>query len=150
MKHPSKAEWHAYIARRLPPGEHHVYETHLYTCDECLSVYMACIHEQAAELPQLRDDATFAKEVMSRVRKKTSPDSRQTFYKRTLVHYGAAAIVTLLLMMSGMFQGMLSFVADVESLTVAEEKMSLSDQLMERAGSVLDSLDVTTGRGRHE
>lgn len=150
MKHPSRAEWNDYIARRLPVARYEQYEMHLYTCDECLSVYMTCIHEQAPDMPQLRDEAAFTEKIMTSIRKKKSPAVRPSFYKRTIVHYGAAAIVTLLLLATGMFQGMLSLVSDVESLTVTEQRMSLSDHLMERAGSVLDSLDVTTRRDRHE
>lgn len=150
MKHPSKAEWNDYIARRLPIAQYERYELHLYTCDECLSVYMRCINEQASDMPQLHDEAAFTEKVITSIRKKKSPAVRQTFYKRTLVHYGAAAIVTLMLMTTGTFQGILSLVSDVESLTNTEQRASLSDHLMERAGSVLDSLHVTTRRDRHE
>lgn len=148
--HPSKAKWNDYIARRLPVAQYEQYEMHLYTCDECLFVYMTCINEQASDMPQLHDEEAFTEKVMTSIRKEKSPAARQEFYKRTIVHYGAAAIVTLMLMTTGTFQGMLSLVSDVESLTATEQRASLSDHLMERAGSVLDSFDVTTRRDRHE
>lgn len=150
MKHPTKEEWHTYITRTLSPVEYERYETHLSSCDDCLIVYMRCIEEQSGHLPLLDDGAAFTEKVMKTVRKKKFSSPRLPFYRRTLFHYGTAAVLTLVLLTSGTFQGILSVVSNVETRAAAEEKSSLSDQLMHQAGHVLDSLDPTTRRDRHE
>lgn len=148
--HPNKAEWHAYIDRRLSPPVNDQYETHLYSCDHCLSVYTTCIAEQSRNMPLPHDGDGFTENVMKSIRKRKSSVTSQPFYQRTLFHYATAAAITLLLMTSGMFQGILSVASNVESITVTEQRSSLSDHLMNRAGSVLDTLNPTTRRDRHE
>lgn len=150
MKHPHKQDWNDYIAQRLSPAENEQYEQHLYSCDRCLSVYMSCIEQHAARMPFLSDGATFTEGVMRVISNKKQPSERQPFYRRTLFHYSAAAVITLMLMTSGMFQSIVTVASDVESLAVSKQKTSLSSQLMHRAGNVLNTLDPTTRRELHE
>lgn len=151
MNHPTKEEWNSYITGQLSSlAKCEQYETHLYSCDRCLSVYMTCIEEQSASLPAIHDGAGFTNKVMAVIGKEKRVKKRRPFYQRTLFQYGAAAAVTIILMSSGMFQGITSYASHVESVTVSEKKTSLSDHLMDRAGNVLQSINPTTRRDLRE
>src|SRR5690625_1926386 len=98
MNHPDKTDWQAYITQHLSPAEREQYETHLYSCDHCLMIYMTCVEQHASNMPTLHDGAALTEDVMRAISKKQRPSVRQPFYRRTLFHYIAAAVITLLLM----------------------------------------------------
>ncbi|WP_139488258.1 hypothetical protein [Brevibacillus dissolubilis] len=47
VKHYSKEQWIAYIHNRLLPDVREQADDHLYTCDECLGIYMECLGAEA-------------------------------------------------------------------------------------------------------
>ena len=163
MSHFAREQWSAYVQNRLSGEERRRCEEHLYNCDFCLSVYLECVEREGDALPALPKEDEFAEAVMRRIgrRERRVPARRHSEERRsealrpgglqpagggradrrTLLHYTAAAAVTLVLMSSGMFQALL---ADVQHIQRAEAAHSLSDRLMEKAVAAIESLRPKT------
>ncbi|ANE45558.1 hypothetical protein SY83_03705 [Paenibacillus swuensis] len=68
------------------------------------------------------------------------PDAYKVVRRRTWFHYAVAAAITLLLMSSGVFQSLLTQSTQLSTNLNGEGYRSISDQIMNRTGSVLDEL----------
>ncbi|MDF0728948.1 hypothetical protein PY093_20250 [Cytobacillus sp. S13-E01] len=136
MDHYTHEEWLAYINNNLPKATHSELEDHLYSCDQCLELYMEQIDNQTEQLPEI-ENINFTDELVSKIHfektKKSNP-----FYKHAIFHYGLAAAVTFLLMSSGFFQGITGFVSTVEASSFTEKEESFSDNLMDKTLQLLD------------
>jgi anti-sigma factor RsiW len=148
MSHFAREQWSAYVQNRLSGEERRRCEEHLYICEHCLTVYLECVEREGAALPELKKEDAFTEAVMRRVLRpegrhpeRLHPEGGDRADRRTLLHYTAAAAVTLVLMSSGMFQALL---ADVQHIQRAEAAHSLSDRLMEKAVAAIESLRPKT------
>lgn len=144
MKHFSEDEWLTYIQDELSDSKREELEDHLFTCDQCMDVYMKLIDTQADLLPDL-DDTSFTAEVMARLPQKR----KRTIYQHPLFHYGIAAIITITLMTTGVFQSITGIVATVEaSSSMAKQEQTLSNSLMEKALSIFDKIELRQKGGK--
>lgn len=64
MRHFSNEEWLCYINDKLPETTCEELENHLFSCDQCLEVYMKMIDRLAEELPVI-DDSSFVDEIIA-------------------------------------------------------------------------------------
>lgn len=69
MRHFSHEEWINYINGKLPETTCEELEDHLFSCDQCLEIYMKMIDRQAEELP-LIDYSSFTDEIMAELPQK--------------------------------------------------------------------------------
>ena len=135
MNHFTKEEWLAYINNSLQETTHNEIEDHLYSCDQCLELYMEQIENQTEQLPEIENN-DFTEKLISKIQFEQKKSS--TFYKHTIFHYGLAAAVTFMLMSSGFFQGITGFVSTVEASSFTEKEESFSDNLMDKTLQLLD------------
>jgi anti-sigma factor RsiW len=158
----SKRDWSAYIGQQLDANVTKEYEEHLYTCDACLQLYMSAVHAS----PQLTVNITQAiteqimaeiqpAEVESPVKRNAvvvaiTPKKKQvSLTRRPLFQYGVAAVITLVLMSAGAFQGLSMKISHIESATQKDQKESYSQKLMEKTVSMLDTIQTQPKGGRN-
>ncbi|AOH53109.1 hypothetical protein ABE28_002005 [Peribacillus muralis] len=150
MNHVPKAGWVTYLADEIPEDLKIEYENHLYSCDECLSVYLEAMEMEADSLFISTD---IAGSVMDSImRQKSAPleeaaQIRKEKSLRTIArHYLIAAGFTVLLMAGGVFQSLTEYVDSVESSSVKETK-SLTDGIIDKTFNWMDSIEKKNKEG---
>lgn len=139
MRHFSNEEWMSYINDKLSETTCGELEDHLFSCDQCLEVYMKMIDIQVGELPVI-DTSSFTDEIIAELPQKKV--RKKTLYQRTLFHYSVAAVITLTLMTTGFFQSVMGVVTTVEASSLSKSEQSVSNSLMEKTLALFEILDV--------
>ncbi|UCZ53526.1 zf-HC2 domain-containing protein [Bacillus shivajii] len=142
MKHRSKGEWLKFVNGELPDETRQEFEDHLFTCDACMNLYIEAIEESSRNLPSVNNEKAFTDSVMSKVETDFSSSNvteqektNRPFYQKTAFHYVVAASLTIVLMSSGVFQSITSYVDDLQRSTLSEESPSITAQILDRAFS---------------
>jgi quinol-cytochrome oxidoreductase complex cytochrome b subunit len=149
MKHFSYDEWLNYIKNDITENIREEFENHLYTCDQCLELYLQAIAEHESSLPTLPNESIFTELVMSEVSKQHPKESaveqketkKRPFYQHAAFHYFLAAAATLLLMFSGVFQSLATYASAVEAPTIQEKKPSVTEGVIDKTFAWMDSLE---------
>ncbi|AXN39356.1 hypothetical protein [Peribacillus butanolivorans] len=151
MNHVSEAGWIAYLADEMPDNLKIEYENHLYSCDECLTVYMEAM--ERAESSLLVEELDIADSVMSSITQLSEvsfEEVKQIKKEKSLRmitrHYLIAAGFTILLMAAGVFQSLTEYVDSVESSTV-KETQTLTDGLIDKTFNWMDSIEKKNKEG---
>lgn len=142
-KHYRRDEWLAYIQDLLPDRRRIQMEEHLEDCELCLQEYMLNLEGLPLAEPgeKLVSPALIA-DVMDRIAEETAKSKeafRERWYRRSIVHYAAAAAITILMMSAGLFQEMPRQLERWEADS-RQQSHSLSNRLMDRTSHFLDSL----------
>jgi anti-sigma factor RsiW len=145
MRHFSNEEWMSYINDKLSETTCEELEDHLFSCDQCLEVYIKMIDRQAQELPVI-DYSSFTDEIIAELPQKKV--RKKTLYQRTLFHYAVAAVITLTLMTTGFFQSVMGVVTTVEASSISKPQQSVSNGLMEKALALIEIMDVKQKEGQ--
>ncbi|WP_026678391.1 anti-sigma factor family protein [Fictibacillus gelatini] len=142
MNHYTEHEWQAYIRNQLPEKMREEYESHLYTCDDCLENYMRALDSQTDEMPTYMGEEELQAPAVKRqaVRKKSSS-------YRTLIHYGIAASITLMLTSSGFFAHLASYVNSMQEKQVEKKDGSFSENMMDKTLHLLDFINIQKNKG---
>lgn len=135
--HMTRSQWQSFIQNQLPDDERERYEDHLYTCDDCLAVYMVCL-EELEQPVAVREQLAIPKH---------TPTVVKPFYQQTLFHYGLAACITLLLMSTGVFSQLISHSNQWNTVAGKKQQRSVTDQLMQKTTALLDQLHPITKGG---
>lgn len=141
MSHYTNEEWRQFICDVLPEEKREEMESHLYSCDQCLAVYMELIEENASDLPNPFDEAVSADVILAQVEQYKKPKrTKQTQTKQKLLHYGIAAAITIGFMSSGIFQLVTN--AGVVGTDLSGNRPAYTEQWMDKTLSFLDWLKV--------
>src|SRR4051794_37442070 len=114
MKHYSYEKWQQYVKDELSEHQREELERHLYTCDQCLEVYLEAVTANETSLPTLPNNSEFTSRIMEMVPVTNKnintvemdslvPDTdndnnnNRPLYQRAGFHYLLAAAATLLL-----------------------------------------------------
>ncbi|WP_096152960.1 MULTISPECIES: anti-sigma factor family protein [Bacillus] len=138
MKHLTLEDLQNYVEDYLSEEKREEVEGHLFSCDDCLAVYMTLVNEET--LPEL-ENSNFTDEVMSQI-----PMSQSKQRKRTnpaFLHYVIAASITFILMTSGVFQSMLGISSVMETSSVNTHEATVSQNIMDRALTLLEKVERT-------
>lgn len=131
-------KWLEFVNDELNESDRRKCEDHLYTCDQCLQLYVQAIDYIEESIPLLRD-ATFTDDIIEHI--ETRP-IRQTnedqIYKRKIVNYFVAAAMTIILMGSGAFTQLLDTVNRID--VDHQEKTSFIRNLMNSSTSIIEEL----------
>jgi len=145
VRHYRDEEWLMYVKGELAESRREELEDHLYSCDQCLEIYMNLVEAQAEELPDIENDY-FTYEVVMKLPVKKQRQ-KKSILQSPIFHYGVAAVVTLTLMSTGVFQSMTGIVGTVEASSFSKQKQSISTSLMEKALSVFDLINTDQEEG---
>ncbi|MBU8880309.1 hypothetical protein BGM26_15260 [Bacillus sp. FJAT-29790] len=150
MKHYSEQEWLAYVKNELDEDARVLYENHLYSCDQCLEIYFQAVAEEETELPVISNEADFTDLVMAQISEskvskirssKSIGEMRKPFCQSAVFHYSIAAAMTILLMMTGVFQSITKYAENVQSPEFQEKETPLSLGIVDKTFAWMDSLE---------
>ena len=150
MKHYSEQEWMKYVENELDKDVREVYENHLYSCDQCLDIYLQAVAEVETELPVITNEADFTDLVMAQISESKVPkiqdvkEIRKTskrFYQAAIFHYSIAAAMTILLMSTGVFQSITKYTENVQNPSFQEKRTSMTEGIVDKTFAWMDSLE---------
>jgi anti-sigma factor RsiW len=150
MIHYKHQDWLAYIKDELTENKCEEVENHLFSCDDCLDIYMNLVNEETKNLPDLKDEKGFTDGIinsLSSKQEKPAITRKRPVYQQPLFHYGVAAAVTFVLMTSGFFQSITGFVSTVEAASTIQSENSVSDNLMKKAISLIELIQPNQKEG---
>lgn len=147
--HISLEHWLRYVDNDLDERTREQYEAHLYSCDQCLELYITAVESQEQTLPPMQKETAFTDLVMQEItaqnnikksKNRVIKKKEQHFYEKTIFHYFAAAAMTILLMSSGVFTQVMDYVNTFEK-TPPRETNSIVEGLINHSFSLLDILE---------
>ncbi|WP_407270831.1 zf-HC2 domain-containing protein [Radiobacillus sp. PE A8.2] len=142
MEHVSKEQLARFVEGELPDAENKLVETHLDDCDICFQLYVSAIDDWS--MPEIGLSETFTSETVAKITnqnacyhaKSSNPPASKARKKQTFAHYLLAAGLTVVLMLTGAFQNVLT----ISDQTSVKDEVSITDQLMNTTTSWLDQL----------
>ena len=149
MTHYSYDEWMRYVKNELSEENQGMYENHLYSCDQCLDLYLKAVSEEEGLLPNLTNGNTFTDLVMKQVSEtkltigqnmNEKRNGRKRFYQSPLFQYTIAAAMTILLMATGVFQSLTKYAENVQSPEFQKSETSVTTGLVDRTFAWMDSI----------
>jgi hypothetical protein len=156
MKHFPYDEWLKYVRNEINENNCEEYESHLYTCDQCLDYYLQAVTENESSFPILSSEGSFTDIVMAKVFKqkvevvtdqqvalKAQPKAiaKKPFYQQAVFHYLLAAVATLMLTFTGAFHSLAVFAGTVESPHFQEKRPSVTAGVINKTFAWMDSLE---------
>lgn len=146
MKHFSNEETLRYVRNEWNAEDRAALEGHLYTCDQCLDMYLQVVEEEESNLPMIADETSFTDAVMVGIKemKVTSIPVKprpKPFYQQAFFHYFLAAAATIVLMMSGVFQSLTQYTETVQSAQIAVKTPSITEGIIDKTFNWMDSLE---------
>lgn len=143
MAHYTYDEWVQYVRDELPEQMRRSFEDHLYSCDDCLELFMQAMEKAENELPSFEDDGSFAEGIMEKVGEWNGTDKQDEkivpFYQKTIFQYGIAAAMTIILMASGAFKPIFDFIESNDD----PQPPSITEEMMEKTIGWVDELTKT-------
>ena len=136
LKHLTLEDLQKYSRNKLPEEIRDEIEEHLFSCDDCLGVYMTLVNEDS--LPNL-NNSNFTVEVMAKIPNVQTKQGKKT--NSVFFHYVIAASITFLLMTSGVFQSMLGISSVMAESTVSSQETSVTQNIMDRALTLLEKVE---------
>jgi hypothetical protein len=173
MNHVTPLEWQEYIAGKIAAHRYEELEMHLYDCEDCLLQYIVAIDTVDlidAALPELSEvsAADFADRTLLAIQEASISSARsyevpiesstteQTralkplrmrtpLIRRTLFQYTVAAVATLFLLSTGVFQSIGKITArdhpsDLPLTQQEQQDESFSQRLLEKTTSLLENI----------
>jgi anti-sigma factor RsiW len=153
MKHFSYDEWLNYVKEETNEKTREEFESHLYTCDQCLELYLQAVAVHESSLPILSNESSFTDLVMADISKQKETNkkpavqkqivkAKKPFYQQAAFHYLLAAAATLLLTFSGVFQSLATYASAVEAPHHSKEKkLSVTEGVIDKTFAWMDSLE---------
>jgi hypothetical protein len=139
--HFEHTDWKAYIHNEVSEDKREKMEDHLYTCDQCLDVYMELMTDDSITLPLVSNE-NFTDKIMSEISFKSDGSMvKRTFYQHPIFHYVIAASITFILMTSGFFQNITGIVSTVEAASITEQEEAVSSSLMNKVLSLFEIIE---------
>ncbi|OCA82998.1 hypothetical protein A8F94_17785 [Bacillus sp. FJAT-27225] len=148
MKHYELADWQLYTSGKVSRSYEAEMEDHLYSCSQCLNLYMQAIELAEGNLP-IVEDSRFTEKVMNQLgneqgfykSKNGNSKANQYSYKKQLVHYILAAVATLVLTFSGVFQSITGLAGTTGSIKPQTNKPSYTEEFIAKTFAWKDSLE---------
>lgn len=147
MSHIPLVEWKKYVIDEINDDKRLLYEQHLYTCDQCMDLYMEAIKSIQDEIPIIEDPSTYTNKVMSQIPfgKATMPITRKEikkrWYEEKLFHYMLATAMTFLLMAAGVFSGLTNVTTQFEKSRQSQNQSSFTENILNKTMALLDQVE---------
>lgn len=136
MEHIDRHQLKAYIDNELDIDKVEQAENHMYACEACMRTYISLLDQY-----HVQDSVSegFTDKVIDKVDKQIPVQKYNLQQKRsskTMSHYLLAAGLTILIMLTGAFQEIITMTHD----QAAMERTSLTEQLMHKTNHLLDKI----------
>ncbi|WP_201008905.1 zf-HC2 domain-containing protein [Paenibacillus glycanilyticus] len=160
-EHVTAADLTAYIHDELAEPKREEIELHIAVCEPCMVLFMNAIEasEARAVIPDMKKlgkrvvSILLAESARKNPVMRAEPARRQSFLQRPVVHFTAAAAITLLLLGTGTFSGLSAKLGEMDSHSANTEQTiekdaeqppqgpTWSDRMVTRTSSWFDKLE---------
>jgi predicted anti-sigma-YlaC factor YlaD len=146
-KHYSYEDWCQYVKNEMDGSVREDVETHLYSCDQCLDIYLQVLESEDSELLKIQNETQFTESLMASIadinQKNVSLGERKTsFYQSSAFHYLLAAAMTIFMMSTGVFQSITKVADTVQSPQTFQHSPSFSEGLINKTFTWMDSFEL--------
>ena len=155
MNHIKYENWIKYATDSLDDETRIHYENHLYSCDQCLELYLKAVEEVQSQMPTLSNSSSFTDSIMQEIEgladeKPVPVKTNKSRRKQTLIHYTVAAAMTLMLMSTGIFSQLTTTISAFEDSATKQEQ-SIVSGLLNQTESITEKIEDNIREGnRHE
>lgn len=150
MKHYDYVEWLFYKKNMLSIEKMDEMEEHLYSCDECMEIFLSLIDEEEIRMASTIVPEDFNKNIMKKI--KSSKDKKiQPIRKPVKYPFGyfvAVASVTIVLTLGGVFTNLVDTVPNISASVSMLEKpdrpnriFNLSEKIVNRTSKFIVSIE---------
>ena len=144
--HYSYELWLKYVNNDLNETERILLEDHLYTCDQCLDLYIDAVEKQEEILPSISNEKAFMDEIMWKIASETkemlpNEKPKRSFYQSSIFHYAIAASLTLILMTTGFFQSIIKHTESIQKAEVTAKQENSQGGIVNKTFAWMDSWD---------
>jgi Putative zinc-finger len=153
MSHYDQQVWERYLRGEITGETAAVLEEHLYECDNCLESYTIYLELHSSSIPAPLEDDVLTKNILTAVYGSNAdlmdqqiddppivePTPVRVDRWRTLRNYAIASAATIILVVTGTFNGLFKQVDDLKSRTAARES-SVSEKLVDKTVTFLDGI----------
>lgn len=145
-KHYAYEVWCQYVKNELDGSVREDVETHLYSCDQCLDIYLQVLDSEESGLPKIQNETQFTDSIMANIadlKKKNASlgEGKKSFYQSSAFHYLLAAAMTIIMMSTGVFQSITKVVDTVQSPQTFQQAPSFSEGLIHKTFTWMDSFE---------
>lgn len=147
IKHYAYEVWCQYVKNELDGSVREDVETHLYSCDQCLDIYLQVLDSEESGLPKIQNETQFTDSIMANIadlKKKNASlgEGKKSFYQSSAFHYLLAAAMTIIMMSTGVFQSITKVVDAVQSPQTFQQAPSFSEGLIHKTFTWMDSFEL--------
>lgn len=139
VTHYTLEEWHQYVKGALTEEEKIEYENHLYECDQCLTLFIEATESELSDF-SLENGHTLTEKVMRQLPKE---EKKIPFYQKPIFHYTVAAVATIFIMASGLFE----YVYNLPTGEMLSNPPSVTEGMLEKTTAWLDQLETINKEG---
>ncbi|WP_445490009.1 anti-sigma factor family protein [Niallia sp. 03133] len=146
--HYSFEQWLKYVNDELVEKERIHLEDHLYTCDQCLDLYVNAVAEQETMLPAISDETAFTDQIMRKISNEevetileVKEKKKKSFYQSSIFHYTLAAAATIFLMSTGVFQSIIQHTETIQKAEIPSKKESAAVGFVDKTFSWMYELE---------
>jgi predicted anti-sigma-YlaC factor YlaD len=146
-KHYSYEDWCQYVKNEMDGSVREDVETHLYSCDQCLDIYLQVLESEDSELLKIQNETQFTESLMASIadinQKNVSlGEGKKSFYQSSAFHYLLAAAMTIFMMSTGVFQSITKVTDTVQSPQTFQHSPSFSEGLINKTFTWMDSFEL--------
>lgn len=150
MNHYDYVEWLFYKKNMLSIEKMDEMEEHLYSCDECMEIFLSLIDEEEINAASDIVPVDFNKSIMCKIQstkvKKIQPIRKPVKY--SFGYFVAVASVTIVLTLGGVFTNLVDTVPNISaSVSMLENRenpniiMNLSEKIVNRTSKFIGSIE---------
>ncbi|WP_100407807.1 hypothetical protein [Bacillus solitudinis] len=146
MNHISLGEWKTYARGDMTADNRTFYEQHLYTCDQCMTLYMEAVESIQDEIPII-EEPSYIDEILSKIpfeqNKKISVEKEITkkWHEEKVFHYVLAAAMTFVLMTSGVFSELTNVSTQFEKNQQTHHQSSFTENVLNKTTDLLGRVE---------
>jgi predicted anti-sigma-YlaC factor YlaD len=150
MNHIPLGEWKSFAIDEMNSEKRFLYEQHLYTCDQCMDLYMKAIELIQDKIPTIEEPSIYTNEVMSQIpfdQAKKNPiihkeqEIKKRWYEEKVFHYVLATAMTFLLMATGVFSDLTNVTSQFEKNSLSQNQSSFTENVLNKTTALLDHVE---------
>jgi hypothetical protein len=146
IKQYSYEDWCRYVKNEIGDTIRNDMEAHLYSCDQCLDIYLEVLDCEGSGLPNIQNEHYFTDSVLTGIadlKKQTAQvEGKKSFSQSSVFHYLIAAAMTMVLMLSGVFQSIIKYTDTVQSPQSFQKSTSFSEGIIHKTFTWMDTFEL--------
>lgn len=158
MKHYDQLEWVLYKSNLLDSKIYEEMEEHLYTCDDCMEIFLSLIDEEEINQAGSIVSVDFTNNVMNNLKnirpmKKKSVKKQPKLPNDFFIYYTAVASVAIILTAGGFFSKLVDSVPQITAnISIKEEKImsnaiyNFSEQITKKTSMFINDFQISKNK----